>query len=111
MPPPARKLRVSFVGAFDLALRTLLLEVLEFEAAEPPQLVFAMVGPLDPFRVLRAARALGPSDVPIIAILSLADDQLARRAVLAGARSCWPLDTSLELLRAQIAEAVAPDGR
>ena len=94
---------VIFVGTIEDSLQSLLEDVLEVEivnVARDPDLVFAIIGPRDPFRVLAAAQVAARHQAPIIAILPIADERLSRRALVAGARFCWPLDGSLQSLRA-----------
>lgn len=107
-----RQVRVVFVGPTDDPLRALLEDALEVEwvtAEANPEVVLAVVGPHDPFRVLASAQRVAAGKSPIIAILPIADERLSRRALLAGAHACWPLDGSLKTLREAVLDAV--DGR
>jgi hypothetical protein len=67
--------------------------------------VFAVVSPGDVVSVLYVARRNGTA--PIIALLAVGDERLARRAVDCGAQACWALDTSLDLLRFHLLTLVA----
>jgi hypothetical protein len=103
------KIRVVIVGTTDDSLRALLQDVLEvelLEGAPNPELVLAVVGPRDPFRVLVAAQVAARHQAPIIAILPFDDERLSRRALVAGARFCWPLDGSLQRLRSAFLGAI-----
>jgi len=103
------RVRAVLVGSVDASLRALLEDVLEIEfvhAEHCPDLVFAIVGLRDAFRVLAAAQEAARQRAPIVAILPIADERLSRRALLAGARFCWPLDGSLHSLRAALARVI-----
>lgn len=106
------KIRVVLVGWVDEELRSLFKDALDIELVEPdqaPDLVFAVIALRDPFRTLASAQAAGGPRTPIIAILPIADERLSRRALVAGAQFCWPLDGSLQTLRATLLGMV-PDG-
>jgi hypothetical protein len=77
-------------------MRELGMELELCSLASRPQLVFAVVSRDDVVEVVCRAKRAAPA--PLVAILSIGDERLARRAVDAGAQACWSLDTPLELL-------------
>jgi hypothetical protein len=99
-----RLLRVALIGATPLGLERLLADVLEDVGlaleivARPEQadVVFPLIQRDDVVATICALKQRGVGR--IVALLSVRDDRVARRAVDAGANVCFALDTPLDRL-------------
>ena len=106
-----RVIHLGLAGEMIEALRNLLADVITdigvrwARVSQPGacDVVLVMVSWGDELRAVEGARALA-GDVPLLAILPFADDELAMYALLAGAQAWFALDTPLALLRASLLE-------
>jgi len=98
------------IGGEDAHLHRLLSDVLAESGIElgagskPPDIVLAVVegsGSEALSALLSQARRVAGSS-PIVALLPIGDDRLAKRSIQLGAHGCWSLDTPLSLLRSLI---------
>lgn len=78
-------------------------------SAEPPDVVFALLRGEDMVSVLaEAKRAAGGA--PLIGVLPIADERLARRALVEGAHECCSLDGPLQNVRLAFQRATGAHG-
>jgi hypothetical protein len=104
-----RRIRAAMVGDSEPGLERLLADVMAETdldlvlegAADSTEIVFAVVTRGDVVSVIQEVRKHAPN-APIIALISIRDDRLARRTIDCGAQACWSLDTGLDLLRFQL---------
>lgn len=99
-----RLLKAALVGATPRGLERLLADVLEdvgfvleiVERSEDAEIVFALVAREDVVATVCGLRQRGIRR--IIALLSVHDDRVSRRAIDAGANICFALDSGVERL-------------
>jgi hypothetical protein len=109
----ARTFTAAVLGAEDVAVRDLLRDGLDVVGvttlyAWPARgdVVLAFVDRGDPTEIVSLARGAARG-APVVAILPFLDDDLVRKALLAGAFACCTLARPLDELRAAVIRAIA----
>jgi hypothetical protein len=107
-----RKVRAVLMGDSEL-FQGLLVDVLRDLRVEVdvitegrPDLVFAVVREADVSQVLGLAKKVA-FGAPVVAVLPMRDDRLARAAILSGASNLCSLDGPIDVLRITFLQAIA----